>query len=101
MDGKEAVEGAALVLSALKFVRDILKSGDFRRKDKKRIQAEVDRLVVLAQVSDIEKEVNKKKHPGFVDYMTGEADKGRGYKHPATKVIKASRALKPVAKKKK
>lgn len=74
---KETVEGAALALSALKFVRDLLKDSiGLKKKDLGKIQKQAKQIVELATMEDVEKYVAEPRRK-TIDYMTGAAERVR------------------------
>ncbi len=92
---------AKLAYDALKFAYDLLKDSRLSRKEKRKIESQIDKLVVLAQPSDIDKEVKKAK-PGFIPYLTGEAAKKRPvYKKIGAVAKKAASQRRSATKRKK
>jgi hypothetical protein len=77
-DATVDLAAAKLAYDALKFAYGILKDVRLGKKDKRKIDAEVEKLVVLAQPSDIDKEVKRRRgRPGHIRYMTGAVTRRR------------------------
>ena len=60
-DATVDLAAAKLAYDALKFAYGILKDVRLGKKDKRKIDAEVEKLIVLAQPSDIDKEVKRRR----------------------------------------
>jgi hypothetical protein len=107
---KETIEGASIALSAMKFVRDLLKDSiGLKKKDKAKIQKAAEHIIELATVEDVDRYVAEPRRIK-IDYMTGAAEtthrRGRPPAHVARKAApkmaaKARRAVHKKSAKKK
>jgi hypothetical protein len=88
----DPVSATGVVIAALALAHQVLKSPDVSKADKKKIENEAEKLVKLAQMSDIDAEVRKR--------SGGATKTGVAYKKAAAKKVAVKRAVtKTVVKK--
>jgi len=79
MDGKTIVEGASAAVSALEFVRQLLKSGGLSRKKKREIAQHAKGIVALATDEEIDRYVAAPRKQTIDDLFKGlPGTRGRG-----------------------
>jgi hypothetical protein len=98
MDGKTIVEGASAAVSALEFVRQLLKSGGLSRKKKQEIAQHAKGIVSLATDEEIDRYIAAPRKQTIDDLFKG-LPGTRGARRGAPKRKKA--AKKKAAPKKK